>query len=118
MQKRFIIVITLFLMAITLEGCYRTMDYIIQNEPHFAGTVIEVKNDYILVDVNEEEEINSKYDNIYVSLNVEMKDSVTHFYVGDEVIVYYNGKILDEECGLADTVYAITVKNSAIINEN
>lgn len=95
--------------VISLAGCARTMDDVIQNEPHFTGIVVEQQENRILVDVNQTEEINSQYDIVSVSLDVEMSDSMTNFDIGDEVTVYYDGEITDPVKETVDTVYAITL---------
>ena len=67
----------------------------VAKEPHFSGTVTEVLDHAILVSVNEGEDVHRSSDLVKVSLNVKLKDSRTHFTVGDRVIVYYNGEIAE-----------------------
>ncbi|WP_367568793.1 M56 family metallopeptidase [Lacrimispora sp.] len=86
----------------------RSMNDVV-NEPHFAGTVIEVHDNTILVRVNEGEDARRSSDLISVSLNVKLKDSVTHFTVGDKVIVYYNGEIAESYPAQVNTVYGIVL---------
>jgi beta-lactamase regulating signal transducer with metallopeptidase domain len=81
----------------------------IAKEPHFAGTVTEVNDNTILVIVDEGEEVRRNSDLISVSLNVKLKDSITHFNVGDRVIVYYNGEIAESYPAQINTVYAIVL---------
>lgn len=81
----------------------------IAKEPHFAGTVTEVNDNTILVIVDEGEEVHRNSDLISVSLNVKLKDSITHFNVGDRVIVYYNGEIAESYPAQINTVYAIVL---------
>ncbi len=78
-------------------------------EPHFAGTVTEVNENTILVSVDEGESVRKSSDLILVSLNVKLKDSMTHFTIGDRVIVYYNGVILESYPAQVNTVYAIVL---------
>ena len=54
----------------------------------------------------------------WVSLNVENKDSVTKFNVGDEVVVYYDGNVAESYPMQINTVYAITLKTPADRTEN
>ncbi|MBE5875219.1 MAG: DUF3221 domain-containing protein, partial [Lachnospiraceae bacterium] len=54
----------------------------------------------------------------WVSLNVENKDSMTNFSVGDEVVVYYDGNIAESYPMQINTVYAITLKTPADRTEN
>lgn len=78
-------------------------------EPHFAGTVTEVHDNSILVSVNEGEDARRSSDLISVSLNVKLKDSMTHFTFGDRVIVYYNGEIAESYPAQVNTVYDIVL---------
>lgn len=88
----------------------RSMDDVIANEPHFSGTVAEVKDTYIVVDVDEGEDAYKSSDSIEVSLNVECKDSMTHFQKGDQVVVYYDGMIQESYPARVNKVYAITLR--------
>lgn len=109
MRKIFILLI-----IISLVGCTRTMNGVIQNEPSFKGEVIEIHSDSILVNVSDEEELNQSYDCLFVSLDVEMSDSMKDFDLGDIVQVYYDGNILDKACGVVEKVYAICLLEPAI----
>ena len=94
-----------------LAGCNnRSMNYIIANEPNITGVVKEANEQSILIE-NEKGEY-------WVSLNVENKDSTTHFNLGDEVVVYYNGIIAESYPMQINTVYAITLKEPADRAEN
>ena len=57
-----------------------------------------------------EDAIYSDHPNIQVSLDVELKDSYLDLSSGDEIVVYYDGSIIDEK---AETVYAITLRTPA-----
>lgn len=81
----------------------------VDKEPHFTGTVTEAYDNAILVSVNEGEDARRSSDLISVSLNVELKDSMTEFAVGDRVIVYYNGEISESYPAKVNTVYAIVL---------
>lgn len=81
----------------------------VDKEPHFAGIVTKVYDNAILVSVNEGEDARRSSDLINVSLNVKLKDSMTGFAVGDEVIVYYNGEIAESCPAQVNTVYAIVL---------
>lgn len=81
-----ILVITLF--ALLLPACDRnSANYIIENKPKIEGIVEEISENTILID-NE----TGKY---RVSLDIKNKDSMTDFYIGDVVYVYYDGVILE-----------------------
>ena len=98
------------LLMISLAGCSKSMNYVIGNEPSFVGTVEVVTDEYVLVNVNDDDAIYSDHPNIQVSLDVELKDSYLDLSSGDEIVVYYDGSIIDEK---AETVYAITLRTPA-----
>ena len=110
-MKRPIALILVMLCLLGLAGCSnRSMNYIIANEPNITGVVKEANEQSILIE-NEKGEY-------WVSLNVENKDSTTHFNLGDEVVVYYNGNIAESYPMQINTVYAITLKEPADRAEN
>lgn len=110
-MKRIISFVILLLLCFVLCGCNnRSMNYIIENEPSITGVVKETEDNTILIE-NESGEY-------YISLNVENKDSMTHFTVGDEVVVYYDGNIAETYPMQINTVYAITLKTPANRAEN
>ena len=110
-MKRPIALILVMLCLLGLAGCSnRSMNYIIANEPNITGVVKEANEQSILIE-NEKGEY-------WVSLNVENKDSTTHFNLGDEVVVYYNGIIAESYPMQINTVYAITLKEPADRAEN
>jgi len=84
----------------------------IYDKPRFRGTVIETNEDTILVSVNEDEDEFKISDKISVSLKVKLKDSMTHFNVGDKVSVYYNGEIVTTYPARVDEVYAIILRDA------
>ena len=97
--------------VLSLVGCNnRSMNYIIENEPSIMGIVKDTNDNSILIE-NEDGEY-------WVSLNVENKDSMTHFSIGDEVVVYYDGNIAESYPMQINTVYAITLKTPADRTEN
>ena len=105
------LIVVLLICMLGLVGCNnRSMNYIIANEPNITGVVKEANEQSILIE-NEKGEY-------WVSLNVENKDSTTHFNLGDEVVVYYNGIIAESYPMQINTVYAITLKGSADRAEN
>jgi len=86
------------------------MNYINANEPNITGVVKETNDNSILIE-NETGEY-------WVSLNVENEDSMTHFSIGDEVVVYYDGIIAESYPMQINTVYAILLKEPANRTEN
>ena len=110
-MKKPIALMLVLLCLLGLAGCSnRSMNYIIANEPNITGVVKEADENAILIE-NEKGEY-------WVSLNVENKDSTTHFNLGDEVVVYYNGIIAESYPMQINTVYAITLKEPADRAEN
>lgn len=99
----------LLLLLTLLAACKPSMNTIIATKPCVKGEVQEVHEQTILIEVNEGEEARKSSDLISVSLNVENADSITHFYAGDEVAVYYDGQIAESYPAQIHTVYAITL---------
>ena len=105
-MKKLVALLLSLICMLGLVGCNnRSMNYIIANEPNITGVVKEANEQSILIE-NEKGEY-------WVSLNVENKDSTTHFNLGDEVVVYYNGIIAESYPMQINTVYAITLKEPA-----
>jgi len=102
----------LFTVLLLLAGCTRTMNNVYK-EPNFEGDVVKVNEGSILVEVDEEEDERRSADLISVSLDVELKDSMTHFEVGDAVKVYYDGSIAESYPAQIHTVYAIMLTEPA-----
>ena len=109
-MKKYFSVRVMVLLIISLAGCSRSMNYVIGHEPSFVGTVETVTDEYVLVNVNDDDAIYSDHPNVQVSLDVELKDSYLDLTSGDEIVVYYDGSITD---GTAKIVYAITLRTPA-----
>ena len=110
-MKKLIALVLAWVCVLSLVGCNnRSMNYIIENEPSIMGIVKDTNDNSILIE-NEDGEY-------WVSLNVENKDSMTHFSIGDEVVVYYDGNIAESYPMQINTVYAITLKTPADRAEN
>lgn len=90
-----------------MEG---SMNDIIANAPSITGIVKEIGENSILIE-NEDGEYR-------VSLDVENTDSMTHFSVGDEVVVYFDGMVAETWPMQINNVYAITLKTPANRAEN
>ena len=110
MKKWFASLLALLILW-ALPACRgRSLDQIVENEPSIAGVVQEVSEASILI---------GNESGVYcVSLDVENGDSVTHFSVGDEVVVYYDGVIAETSPAQISTVYAITLRTPADRAEN
>ena len=105
-MKKVIALVLALVCVLGMVGCNnRSMNYIISNEPSITGIVKETNENAILIENDDGE--------YWVSLNVENKDSVTNFNIGDEVVVYYDGNIAESYPMQINTVYAITLKTPA-----
>lgn len=67
-MKKFFSMLVMVLLMISLAGCSKSMNYVIGNEPSFVGTVEVVTDEYVLVNVNDDDAIYSDHPNIQVSL--------------------------------------------------
>ena len=99
--------------VLAMAGCNnKSMDYIIENKPSVTGIVEEVRDDYIIMysDSAEGYPNGSRWS---ISLDVENKDSYTGLVVGDEVVVYHDGNVMESDPLQVGTVHAITLKTPA-----
>ena len=112
-MKKLTALVLALVCVFSLAGCNsKSMDYIIKNKPSVTGVVEEVHSDYIIM----YSETASGYPNgseWQISLNVENKDSYTDLAVGDEIVVYHDGKVMESDPLKVGTVYAITLKTPA-----
>ena len=105
-MKKLIALVLALVCILSLAGCDRkSMNYIIQNEPSITGIVRETDEGAILI-----ENDGGEY---WVSLDVQNKDSMTHFSSGDEVVVYFDGNIAESYPMQINRVYAITLTTPA-----
>ena len=105
-MKKALALLLALVCLLALAGCdRRSMNYIIQNEPSIQGIVTDTTDAAILM-----ENADGEY---WVSLDVQNGDSMTHFAVGDEVVVYFDGNIAETYPMQITTVYAITLRTPA-----
>ena len=109
-MKKVAVLVFSLVCALCLTGCSRSMNDIIENEPSITGIVEKITNDAFLM-ANETGEY-------WVSLKVENQDSMTHFSIGDEVVVYYDGTVAESYPMQINTVYAITLQTPADRTQN
>lgn len=91
-----------------LPGPYASMNEVIEKAPSLQGTVTEVHEDYMIMHI-----VTSGYPyGAYcdVSLNPVFGDSYTDVKVGDEVVVYFDGNIMETDPLQLGNVYAITLQ--------
>ena len=99
-MKKTLALLLAILCFLSLAGCNpRSMNYIITNEPSIRGIVTDTADTAILI-----ENDGGEY---WVSLDAENKDSMTHFSIGDQVAVYFDGNIAESYPMQISTVYAI-----------
>lgn len=112
-MKKYIALFLMFACMTVLFGCNnQSMDYIIQNKPSVTGVVEEVHNDYIIM-YSETAEGYPNGSEWQISLNVENMDSCTNLAVGDEIVVYHDGNVMETDPLKVGKVYAITLKTPA-----
>ena len=117
-MKRFISLILSLTFVLVLAGCNnRSMNYIIENEPSVVGVVEEVHDDYVIM-YSETAEGYPNGSRWSISLTVESKDSYADPVVGDEIVVYHDGNVMETDPLKVGIVYAITLKTSADRTEN
>ena len=117
-MKKYIALVLALVCVLGLVGCNtKSMNYIIENKPSVIGVVEEVHNDYVIMysDTADEYPNGSKWQ---ISLNVENKDSYTDISVGDEIVVYHDGNVMETDPLKVGTIYAITLKTPADRTEN
>ena len=104
-MKKAAALVLLLACLLGLAGCTRTMNDIIAKEPSVKGIVRSFDRESVVIE--------NESGTYSVSLNVECKDSITHFEIGDEIVVYYDGKAAEGDPMRIDTVYAITLRTPA-----
>lgn len=110
MKRLFFLLLALLLL---LSGCKRSMNAVIGKEPSLTGCVAEISEESILVELAEEDPFRASCTSVWVSLDVEIPDSVTHFSLGDTVVVYFDGAIAESSPGQISTPYAIILLEPA-----
>ena len=111
MKKQFFLLTMLLFLILT--GCAKTLDQVIDDEPHFTGTVLEVSEHSVLVEADEGEDIRRSGDLVSVSLDIEYEDGKSTYHVGDRVTVYYNGDVAESDPLQVHHVYAVFLTEPA-----
>lgn len=110
MKQRWLGLLGAVLAALFLfSACKPSLNDVIADKPSVQGTVESVEEGAILLAADETEEERASSDQFLVSLDAEYSDSVTHFYEGDRVTVYYDGTIAESYPAQINQVYAITL---------
>ena len=112
-MKKLTALVLALVCVFSLAGCNsKSMDYIIKNKPSVTGVVEEVHNDYIIM-YSETAEGYPNGSEWQISLNVENIDGCTNLTVGDEIVVYHDGNVMETDPLKVGKVYAITLKAPA-----
>ena len=117
-MKKWIAFVLAWVCVLGLVGCNtRSMHYIMENKPKVVGIVQEVYDDYVIMysDTAEGYPNGSEWQ---ISLNVENPGSYTDVDVGDEIVVYHDGNVMETNPLKVGTVYAITLRTPANRAEN
>lgn len=110
MDRIYKIVFVLFNLMI-LTACSSTSDPSNKAAANFSGIVEEVSEQSLLIKVNEEEEEFKSSDLIHVSLIDHRLATKVDFNRGDEVIVYYDGRIMESYPAQINQVDSIILKD-------
>ena len=116
MKKRMLVLLAALLMLLTC-GCGRSLNSVIKREPHFSGTVLEVRENAVLVEADEGEDIRRSGDLAWVSLDAEYPDGISAYAVGDRVTVYYDGCAAESYPLQIPKVYAVLLIDQADRND-
>lgn len=116
MKKRIAFVLAM-VWVLGLVGCGRTMNDIIENEPNVTGVVEEVHDDYVIM-YSETADGYPNGSRWSISLYAENKDSYTDVVVGDEIVVYHDGNVMETDPLKVGTVYTITLRTPADRTDN
>ncbi|MDR3084923.1 MAG: YobA family protein [Christensenellaceae bacterium] len=108
----------LCLCALWLAGCKPPLNInTVLKEPHFAGTVEEVRESSFLVRVADGEALRSSSDLVEVSLDVELKDTRVELMSGDELTIYYDGEVLESYPARIRRVYAVQLTSASKLGD-
>ena len=117
-MKKLLSLVLILIYVLSLVGCdTKSMNYIIENKPSVTGIVTEVHENYIIM--HSETAEGYPYGSDWsLSLDAENTDSYTDLVVGDEIVVYHDGNVMETAPLKVGTVYAITLKTPADRAEN
>ena len=105
--------LVLLISLFNLVGCNsNSMNSIIQNKPSVAGIVEEVHEGHIIL-YSDSAEGYPNGSTWSIPLTVENQDSYLDIAVGDEIVVYFDGNVMETSPLQIGTVYAITLKAPA-----
>lgn len=112
-KKAAFVLAAVLVCTLILTGCNnKSMNYIIEHKPSVTGIVEEVHDDFVIL-YSDSAPGYPHGSNWQISLHVENNDSYTNITVGDEIVVYHDGNIMETDPLRVGTVYAITLKTPA-----
>ena len=112
-KKSAFVLVAVLICVLALTGCNnKSMNYIIEHKPSVTGIVEEVHDDFVIL-YSDSAPGYPNGSNWSFSLNVESKDSYTNLEVGDEIVVYHDGNVMETDPLQVGAVYAITLKTPA-----
>ena len=111
MKKKIILLLFIMILAVSCTKKVTMSNY--KKEANFSGIVKEVNAHSLLVSVDKTEDEFKTSDLISVSLDIELKDSLVTFNIGDEIRIYYDGIIADSYPAQINKVYAIDIIKSS-----
>ena len=119
-MKKWIAWILTLICILSLVSCGSpSMNQIIKSKPCVTGVVTEVGNGYAIIHADDAPGYPNGSD-WQISLTPENADSYTAVTVGDEIVVYHDGNVMESDPLRVGKVYAITLKTPAdrVPNEN
>lgn len=112
-KKSAFVLAAVLICVLVLTGCdNKSMNYIIEHKPSVTGIVEEVHDDFIILYADSAPGYPNG-SNWSISLDAENEDSYTNIAVGDEIVVYHDGNVMETDPLRVGTVYAITLKTPA-----
>ncbi len=106
-MKKISTIAVFIVLVLSFFSYTRSTGYIIDHKPSVWGIVTDISQGYISIAVNEDDELYPEYDELRVSLSVRNKDGSYGGSIGDEVAVYFNGKVTDGDPASLEKVYGI-----------
>ena len=112
-KKSAFVLAAVLVCTLMLTGCNnKSMNYIIEHKPSITGIVEEVHDDFVIL-YSDSAPGYPNGSNWSIPLHTENKDSYTDVAVGDEIVVYHDGNVMETDPLRVGTVYAITLKTPA-----
>lgn len=108
-MKKLIALVLALVCLLGLIGCSKNFE----DKPTVIGSIKEIYDDHILIATSTTEgyPYGASFD---ISINIKDCDNIySPLSIGDEIVVYYDGHIPNDDLPQIDTIYAITLKTPA-----